>query len=132
MLFSPLYNMVKWCNDEMVHNHIMVKWCNGEMVQRIHISSHGEMLPRSLRISCHDLLNIVYILVNLAIDWLWLSIWWSMYQNKSILIVHPYNIEAGKLFGASHSFNFFTGVRYLCGYIGDKSKHGWIKDQTDK
>ena len=30
----------------LVHNCVIVKWCNGEMVQRIHKSSHGEMVPR--------------------------------------------------------------------------------------
>ena len=48
-------HMVKWwnivmkrCNNKGLHL-IMVKWCNkyDEMVQRIHTSSHGEMVKRT-------------------------------------------------------------------------------------
>ena len=48
--------------------------------------------------------------------------------TKSMLIVHPENIEAGKRFGVSYKLKVFKGARYLGGYIGDdKSKHNWIK-----
>ena len=43
--------------------------------------------------------------------------------TKSVLIVRPENIEAGKVFGACHIFWVCMGARYLGGYIGDdKSK----------
>ena len=38
---------------------------------------------------------------------------------KSVLIVHPENIEDGKVFGARHGFKVFTGACYLRGYIRD-------------
>ena len=60
---------------------------------------------------------------------------WGYYPNttKIILIVHPYNIEAGKLFVARHVFKFFTGALYLGGYIGDdKSKREWLKNWKEK
>ena len=40
--------VMKWCNNKDL-NLIMLKWCNkyGEMVQRIHTSSHGEMLEKT-------------------------------------------------------------------------------------
>ena len=42
--------VMKWCNNKDLHL-IMVKWCNGygEMVQRIHTSSHGEMVKHTSR-----------------------------------------------------------------------------------
>ena len=44
-------------------------------------------------------------------------------QPKSVLIVHPYNLETGILFGLHHGFEFCTGANYLGGFIGDeKSK----------
>ena len=43
--------------------------------------------------------------------------------SKSVFIVHPDNIKAGKCFGLCHRFKFFTGERYLGGFIGeDNSK----------
>ena len=33
--------------------------------------------------------------------------------SKSVLIVHPENLEAGKEFGACHGFKVFTVARYL-------------------
>ena len=39
--------------------------------------------------------------------------------SKSVLIVHPENIEAGKVFGACHSFKVCIGASYLRGYTGD-------------
>ena len=50
---------------------------------------------------------------------------------KSVLIVRPYNIEAGKVFGERHGFKVCTGARYLGGYIGDdKSKRDWLRECT--
>ena len=44
--------------------------------------------------------------------------------SKSVMIVHPENLEAGELIGARHEFKVFTGAYYLGGYIGDdKYKH---------
>ena len=39
--------------------------------------------------------------------------------TKSVLIVRPDNIEAGKVFRARRGFRVCTGARYLGGYIGD-------------
>ena len=50
---------------------------------------------------------------------------WGYYPdtNKSIMIVHPDNIEAGGLFGQFHGFKVCTGSHYFGSYIGDdKSK----------
>ena len=42
---------------------------------------------------------------------------------KSVLIVRPENLEAGKVFVARHGFWVCTGAHYLGGYIGeDESK----------
>ena len=39
--------------------------------------------------------------------------------SKSVLIVRPENIEAGKVFGAHHGFKVCMGARYLRGlYLG--------------
>ena len=43
--------------------------------------------------------------------------------SKSILIIHPDNIEAIKLLGARHWFKVCTGARYLGGYIGSTSSN---------
>ena len=52
-------------------------------------------------------------------------------QNKSVLIAHPGNIEAGKVFGARHRFRVCTGACYLGGYIGDdESKRDWMRKRT--
>ena len=51
--------------------------------------------------------------------------------SKSVLIIRPDNIEAGKLFGSRHGFKVFTGARCLGGYIGDDdSKHDWLRERT--
>ena len=39
--------------------------------------------------------------------------------SKSGMIVHPNNIEDGKMFDLRHGFKVFMGSRYLGGYIGD-------------
>ena len=39
---------------------------------------------------------------------------------RSVLIVHPDNIEAGKGFGLRHGFKVCTGALYLGGSIGDE------------
>ena len=45
-------------------------------------------------------------------------------QSKIILVVHPKNIKALKVFGGRHGFKLCMGVHYLRGYIGDgESKH---------
>ena len=52
--------------------------------------------------------------------------------SKSVLIVHPENLETRKYFGVCHNFKVCTGARYLCGYIGDdKSKHYLLKEYTE-
>ena len=44
------------------------------------------------------------------------------------MVVHPDNIEAGKLFGSCHGFKVFTGTHYLDDYIEDeKFKFDWLK-----
>ena len=40
--------------------------------------------------------------------------------TKSVLIVLPENLEAGKVLRARHTFRVCTGAQYLGGYIGDK------------
>ena len=51
--------------------------------------------------------------------------------SKSVLIVHPENLEDGKEFGARHGFKVFTGARYLGGYIrDDESNINWMRDRT--
>ena len=51
--------------------------------------------------------------------------------SKSVLVVHPDNIEDGNVFGACHGFKVCTGVRYLGIYIGDdESKCDWLGDRT--
>ena len=43
---------------------------------------------------------------------------------KSVLIVRPENLKAGKVFRGRHGFKVCTGARCLGGYIGDdESKH---------
>ena len=50
---------------------------------------------------------------------------------KSVLIVCPDNLEAGKIFRAHHRFRVCTGARYLGGYIrDDKSKQNWLREST--
>ena len=50
---------------------------------------------------------------------------------KSVLIIYPDNIEAGKEFGAHHGFKVFTGARDLGFYIGDdESKSHWLRERT--
>ena len=38
---------------------------------------------------------------------------------KSIMIVHPKNIEAGELFGQCHGFKVCTAAHFIGGYISD-------------
>ena len=39
--------------------------------------------------------------------------------TKSVLMVRPENLEAGKVFGGHHRFRVYTGAGYLGDYIGD-------------
>ena len=51
--------------------------------------------------------------------------------SKSILILRPYNIEAGKVSVARHGFKVCKGARYLRGYImDDKSKCNCMRERT--
>ena len=51
--------------------------------------------------------------------------------SKSMLIVHPDNLEAGKYFGECHKFKVFTGARYLGGCIrDDESNSDWLREHT--
>ena len=51
--------------------------------------------------------------------------------TKSVLIVYPDNLKAGKVFRAPHRFRVCTGARYLEGYIGDgESKRDWLRECT--
>ena len=51
--------------------------------------------------------------------------------TKSVLIVHPENLEEGKVFGARHVFRVCTGACYLGYYIGDdESKRDWLREST--
>ena len=51
--------------------------------------------------------------------------------TKSVLIVLPDNIEAGKVFGERHRFRVFMGARYLGGCIGDdESKCVWLRESS--
>ena len=51
--------------------------------------------------------------------------------TKSVLIVRPDNIEAGKVCGARHGFRVCTGSRYLGGCIGeDESKCDYLGERT--
>ena len=53
--------------------------------------------------------------------------------TKSIIIVHPDNIEAAKIFFMNIGFTVLTGARFLAGYIGyDKPKRVWLKNWTEK
>ena len=50
---------------------------------------------------------------------------------KSVMIVRPENIEAGKLFGRSYGFKVCTGARYLGGYIrDDEPKHDCMRERN--
>ena len=51
--------------------------------------------------------------------------------SKSVIIVHPDNLESGKVFGACHGYKVCTVARYLGGYIGyDESKRNWLRERT--
>ena len=51
--------------------------------------------------------------------------------SKSVLIVRPENLKAGKVFRDRHIFKVCTGAHYLGGYIGyDDSKHNWLRERT--
>ena len=46
-----------------------------------------------------------------------------------VLIVHPKNIESGKLLGAHHGFRVCIVAHYLGDYIGDdESKRDWLRE----
>ena len=50
--------------------------------------------------------------------------------SKSLLIVHPEDLKAGKEFGARYGFKVCTGARYLRGYIGDdNSKINFLRER---
>ena len=52
---------------------------------------------------------------------------------KSVMIMHPENIESGKRFGFCHGFKVCTGVIYLGGFIGNnESKRNWLKERKNK
>ena len=52
-------------------------------------------------------------------------------QTKSVVIARLENLEAGKLFRASHGFRVCTGAHYLGGYIGDdRSKRDCLRERT--
>ena len=51
--------------------------------------------------------------------------------TNSVLIVRPYNLEAGRAFGARHGFRVYTGARYLGDSISnDDSKRDWLRERT--
>ena len=51
--------------------------------------------------------------------------------SKSVLIVHPDNIKARKVFGTRHGFIVCTGAHCLGGYIGDdESKSDCLRECT--
>ena len=53
--------------------------------------------------------------------------------TKRIMIVHPDNLRAGKMFGVHHGLRVCTNASYLGSYTGgDESKRKWLKDQTGK
>ena len=53
--------------------------------------------------------------------------------SKSVLIVHPDNLEARELCCLHHGFKVCPGARYLDGYTGDeKSKHKWMKEHMER
>ena len=50
---------------------------------------------------------------------------------QSVLIVHPENPEAKKVFGVRHRFKVCTGARYLGNYIrDDRYKINWLRECT--
>ena len=57
--------------------------------------------------------------------------WYYSKLSKIVLILHPENIEARKVFGACHKFKVCTGTRYLGGYIGDNNyMSDWMRKRT--
>ena len=57
---------------------------------------------------------------------------WGYYTepSKSVLIVCPENIEAGKEFRARHVSKVCMGEPYLGGYTRyDESKHDWLRER---
>ena len=51
--------------------------------------------------------------------------------TNSVLIIHPENIEAGKVFGRRHGFRVCMGAHYLGGFIGDnESNQDWLRECT--
>ena len=53
--------------------------------------------------------------------------------QSRVLIVHPDNIQTGKLFGLRYGFKVCTGAPYLGGFIrNDDSKQAWLLYCTSK
>ena len=51
--------------------------------------------------------------------------------TKSVLIIHPENIKAKRVFGARHEFRVWTGTSYLGGCIGENDyKRDWLRERT--
>ena len=51
--------------------------------------------------------------------------------SKSVLILHPQNLEAGKVFVERYGSRVCMGAHYLGGYIGgNNSKRNWLTDRT--
>ena len=51
--------------------------------------------------------------------------------SKSVLFVHPVNLETGKEFGARQVFKVCTGALYPGSYIRDgESKSDWLRERT--
>ena len=51
--------------------------------------------------------------------------------SKSVLIVHPENLEAGKKISTRPGFKVCKGARYIRGCIGDNnSKSDWLRERT--
>ena len=50
--------------------------------------------------------------------------------SKSVLVVHPDNLEARKEFGELHEFKVYTGAYYIGGYIRDnESESDWLRER---
>ena len=53
-------------------------------------------------------------------------------HSKSVLIVHPDIIKAGKRFGLRHGFKVCTSLHYLGDFIRDKnSRRDWLKNYVN-
>ena len=54
-------------------------------------------------------------------------------SSKSVIVVLPDNLSAGKESGLHHGFKVCTGASYMCGFIEDeKSKREWLKYWTSE